>query len=222
MSRGGRGGGRGGRSSGRGGVFATGSSLMGGLTYTEVMERSKDAASVKLFPEASLPDWQEPTQRELRSHGYMKSYLKKLRFSAYHVAIPEQKDVSHSKYSDRYEAPVDQLNTMASEEQKNRMGMEFFPTMIWQAFYNKKSRVLRRRKILKKKPGQVLGTDDNADDDAEGKEGEERGSGDEDEEEPDEFDDEEENPDYDNNYFDDGADDQDDDGGGGDGEGTYD
>jgi len=194
---------------------------MGGLSYNEVMDKAKDQATAKLFPEAPLPDWQEPTQRELRADLYMKEYLRKLRFSAYHVAVPEEKDSSTTKFTDRYDEPVDQLPTMASDAQKERMGMEFFPTMTWQAFYNKQARVLRRRK-LKKQAGQVLGADDNAEEGEEGKEGEERGSGDEEEEEVDEFDDEEENPDYDNNYFSDGGDDQDDDGGNGNEGGTYD
>lgn len=58
-ARGGRGGGRGGRgggASGRGGgIFATGSSLMGGLSYTDVIEGSKQAAEAKLYPVCPLP-----------------------------------------------------------------------------------------------------------------------------------------------------------------------
>ena len=52
MSRGGRGGGRGGGAAGRGGggVFATGSSLMGGFTYGEIVDAAKEADGKKLFP----------------------------------------------------------------------------------------------------------------------------------------------------------------------------
>lgn len=53
-ARGGRGGGRGGRgggASGRGGgLFATGSQLMGGLSYNDVVESSKAAMEAKLYP----------------------------------------------------------------------------------------------------------------------------------------------------------------------------
>lgn len=53
-ARGGRGGGRGGRgggASGRGGgLFSTGSQLMGGLSYNDVVEGSKAAAEAKLYP----------------------------------------------------------------------------------------------------------------------------------------------------------------------------
>lgn len=49
--RGGRGGGRGGGASGRGGgLFSTGSSLMGGISYNDVVEGSKMAAEAKLYP----------------------------------------------------------------------------------------------------------------------------------------------------------------------------
>lgn len=49
--RGGRGGGRGGGAAGRGGgLFSTGSSLMGGISYNDVMEGSKLAAEAKLYP----------------------------------------------------------------------------------------------------------------------------------------------------------------------------
>ena len=54
MSRSARGGGRGGGSSGRGGgQFATGSSLMGGLSFSEVVSNSKELPSAKLYPVSS-------------------------------------------------------------------------------------------------------------------------------------------------------------------------
>lgn len=57
-ARGGRGGGRGGRgggASGRGGgLFATGSQLMGGLSYNDVVESSKAAMEAKLYPVRKL------------------------------------------------------------------------------------------------------------------------------------------------------------------------
>jgi hypothetical protein len=53
-ARGGRGGGRGGGASGRGGgLFSTGSALMGGLSYNDVMEGSKKALETKLYPVSS-------------------------------------------------------------------------------------------------------------------------------------------------------------------------
>ncbi|CAD6566944.1 MAG: hypothetical protein CYPHOPRED_001288 [Cyphobasidiales sp. Tagirdzhanova-0007] len=193
MSRSARGGGRGGGSSGRGGgQFATGSSLMGGLSFSEVVSNSKELPSAKLYPKAPLPDWQEPTKREIQSQRYMKEYLRQLRFSAYHIAIPEKKDESQSKYSDRFDDAVEELPSLASDEQKARMNMEFFPTQTWQAFYNKQARSAKRTKI-KKDTNTFLGTEDNAEEgDVGGKEGEEgKKSGDEDEEQQEDFDDEE-------------------------------
>ncbi|KAK9899695.1 hypothetical protein P389DRAFT_207332 [Cystobasidium minutum MCA 4210] len=219
--RGGRGGGRGGGAAGRGGgLFSTGSSLMGGISYNDVMEGSKLAAEAKLYPQAPLPDFQEPTNREQRSQVYMKQYLRKLRFSAYHVAVPEPKDDAHTKYSDRYEDPVEELPTLLTETQKARLNPDFFPQATWDMYFNKKLRTTKRTKI-KKKADEVVGGDEQGEDQEE-KDGEERRSGDEEEEEQDAFDDEEENADYDNNYFDNGEDDGDGDEGGGGDEATYD
>lgn len=47
---GGRGRGRGGPSTGRGGMFMTGSSLMGGFSFTEVIEAGKEELKKSLFP----------------------------------------------------------------------------------------------------------------------------------------------------------------------------
>lgn len=223
-ARGGRGGGRGGRgggASGRGGgLFATGSQLMGGLSYNDVVEGSKAAMEAKLYPEAPLPNFQDPTNKEQRSQVYMKQYLRRLRFSAYHVAVPEQKDDSQTKYSDRYEDPVEELPTLLSEEQKARLNPLFFPPQTWEMFFNKKARTAKRTKV-KKRADQLVGGEEQGEDQEE-KEGEERRS-DEEEEEQDAFDDEEENADYDNNYFDNGEDEGDgDEGGGGGDEATYD
>lgn len=141
---------------------------------------------------------------------------------------------SHTKYSDRFDDPVEKLPTLDSAEQKARMGMEFFPTLTYQAFYSKKARTLgggpakKRKKLTGGDKDKLLDGAEKSGDGAIGDE--EKGSGDErdaeeDEEEQDEFDDDESHGDYDNEYFETGSMDGDDMGagdGGGDDGGTYD
>lgn len=47
---------------------------------------------------------------------------------------------SQTKYSDRYEDPVEELPTLLSEEQKARLNPLFFPPQTWEMFFNKKAR----------------------------------------------------------------------------------
>ena len=41
------------------------------------------------------------------------------------------------KYSDRYEEPVEVMPSLTDAEQKERLNPAFFPTAIWQAFFEK-------------------------------------------------------------------------------------
>ena len=46
-----------------------------------------------------------------------------------------------TRFADRYDDPVEELPSLASDRQKARMNPDFFPTLTWQSFYNKKARV---------------------------------------------------------------------------------
>lgn len=180
---------------------------MGGIGYNLVMDEARARGEAKLFPKAPLPDFADPTLKEQRSHKYMETYLDKLRFSVYHIATPEPKSEHQARFADRYDDPVEELPSLSSDRQKARMNPDFFPTLTWQSFYNKKARVAKKHAKVKKEGGVagIVGGGDGA----EGEEGEENKEEDAksgaSEEEGDEFDDEEENADYDNNYFDDGG-----------------
>lgn len=82
----------------------------------------------------------------------MKDYLTRMRFSAWHVAVPEEKSgertepcastnlkfehvAAHSKYSDKYEDAAESLPSITS--QKDRMNPEFFPPSLWNGFFEK-------------------------------------------------------------------------------------
>ena len=67
--------------------------------------------------------------------GHMQSFLMMTRSKK-----PSSCAESQSKYSDRFDDAVEELPSLASDEQKARMNMEFFPTQTWQAFYNKQAR----------------------------------------------------------------------------------
>lgn len=47
---------------------------------------------------------------------------------------------AHTKYSDRYEDPVEELPTLLTENQKARLNPDFFPQPTWDMYFNKKLR----------------------------------------------------------------------------------
>lgn len=66
----------------------------------------------------------------------------RLRTVRWHCDIAGLADIKSTtasmvKYSDRYEEPVEVMPSLTDAEQKERLNPAFFPTAIWQAFFEK-------------------------------------------------------------------------------------
>ncbi|ESK86394.1 hypothetical protein Moror_4987 [Moniliophthora roreri MCA 2997] len=216
MSGRGRGGGRGGRG-GRGGFGGSSNLPPMGLTFADIQAMSREQTA--LYPPMRPPVLTEYSEREKRITQLQIGFTHRLRKSPYYVVEPTKSN-ELPRYSDKYRPSV----AAQPRLKKQDLHAPFFPTEIFEGYFNPKKTLKARKAIIQKKRLEI---DNMMDEDEEQTKSDEEGSGDSQGAVSDYDAEEEYDNDYAFNYFDNGeGDDMDNlgDGGGGDegGGGDYD
>ncbi|GAA97400.1 hypothetical protein E5Q_04078 [Mixia osmundae IAM 14324] len=206
----GRGRGRGGR--GNATAFQSGSTLMGGQSYQDVIDFSSQPmlSSLAAYPPMHYPQLREPTEREEKLVAIHEEQLEIMQQSRWYIRRPDANLKEGDAALDTYRA----LPSITDPETKAMLNPAFFPAELWDALYEKKpkARMPTQQKRAKLDLDAALAEDELGADEEEAAE-EPQAVSDEDED-PDAL---EEPDDYDNNYFQTGEDDDD----GGDDDGGY-
>ncbi|KAF9269629.1 hypothetical protein L218DRAFT_890317 [Marasmius fiardii PR-910] len=208
----GRGGGRG---RGRGGFGGSRELPPMGLTFADIQAMSREQTA--LYPPMRLPVLTEYTDRERKITQLQIGFARRLRQSPYYV-VETTKSTELPRYSDKYRPSVAAQPKLKRQE----LHAPFFPTGIFEDYFNPKTIKTRKIAIKKKR----INLDNMADDENEQVKSEDEGS-DGSQVPLSDYDAEEEyDNDYAYNYFDNGeGDDMDnlgDAGGGDEGGGDYD
>ncbi|KIK02375.1 hypothetical protein K443DRAFT_677612, partial [Laccaria amethystina LaAM-08-1] len=178
-----------------------------GLTFADLQNLSREAT--ELYPPMRVPVFTEPSDEEKKIAELQLGIAARLRTSQYYI-VEKTKSTELPRYSDKYRPSSTTQPTLKRKD----LHAPFFPTEIFEDYFNPKS---RRKAATKSGPSKVrLNLDDLADDVEEEKSSEERSDIGSQADGSDYDVDEEYDNDYAENYFDNGeGDDMDDLGGGG-------
>ncbi|KAF9078823.1 DNA-directed RNA polymerase III, subunit Rpc31 [Rhodocollybia butyracea] len=205
--------GRGGRGRGAGRGGFGGFNLPVGVSLADLQGKA-----TALYPPMRPPVMTEPTEQEKRIAQLQIGFTSRLRKSEYYVA-ESTKSTELPRYSDKYKPSATSRPTL----KRNELHAPFFPTEIFESYFNPKKKIKVRRATEKKKK---LNLDEMLEDDEGNKSGEEGSDAGGSLGEPDYDTEEEYDNDYAGNYFDNGEgenfDDLGDGGGGDEGGGDYD
>ncbi|KAF8348638.1 DNA-directed RNA polymerase III, subunit Rpc31 [Amanita rubescens] len=190
-----RGGGRGGRGGARRGGFGGQSNpLPMGLTFLDIQNMSREGTA--LYPPRQLPTYTQPSDEEKQVAQLQIAIATRLKSSPYYV-VERTKSTELRRYSDKYRPSAASRSTL----QRSKLHAPFFPTEIFEDYFNAK----RKKKVSKKMIKSRVNLDEVGQEDEQEKSGDERQSEVGSEAPQSDYDVEEEyDNDYAENYFDNG------------------